>query len=63
MPGLADQKTSAAPTLAQDTDRRVGGPKGSHQRAVHDDLGQTSYVRGQGCLELVIDIFPPKHQA
>ena len=44
------------PPYARVPDGRVEGPGGSHQRAVRDELGQTSFVRRQGCLDLVTDI-------
>ena len=37
-------------------DGRVEGPGVSHQCAVQEDLGQTSYVRRQGMFRIVTDI-------
>ena len=36
-------------------DEQLAGEGGSHQRAVQDNLGQTSYVRRQGMISLVTD--------
>ena len=40
-----------APTLFPGPDVWLVSGEGSHQRAVQDDLGQTSYVRRQGLLD------------
>ena len=51
-----DQAEAPLRGYARVPDGRVEGQGGSHQRAVQDELGQTSYVRRQECLDLVIDI-------
>ena len=55
---LLQEWFSWAPPYARVPDGHVEEPEGSHQRAVHDDLGHTSYVHRQECLDLVIDISP-----
>ena len=61
--GAAYKKNGSAwrcqqpPTLVQRfriPDEQLAGEGGSHQRAVQEDLGQTSYVRRQGMFRLRI---------
>ena len=55
--GWLTRRPARLPPKPRVPDGGVEGPEGSHQCAVQDDLGQTSYVHRQECLELVFDIW------
>ena len=56
---LLQEWFSCAPPYPRVPDGQHAREGGSHQRAVQDDLGQTSYVLGQECVDLVLtfDLF------
>ena len=50
--GWLQRRPARLPPYARVPDGQLEGPGGSHQRAVEDDVGLTSYVRRQELVEL-----------